>query len=218
MIKWLNLKKYSKKVRSVICIVNSTFFNKFDVEISYEKRQNIIGYVGALTINKGVLNLIKIVPILKIKLNEKLPKFIIIGDGPLLDDLKTEINESEIMKNVTFIGYLPYNVLHYYYNKMRILVLPSYTEGLPSVILEAMACGTPVLATPVGAIPDIIKEGETGFLLKTNEPKQMAEKIIEILDKHEVLEKVSAKAYKYVKENFSYEKTLEDWRKILSEL
>jgi glycosyltransferase involved in cell wall biosynthesis len=81
-----------------------------------------------------------------------------------------------------------------------------------------MACGTPVLSTPVGAIPDIINDDKTGFLLKSNDPKHIAEKIIELLNKSELLEKVSTNAYKYVRKNFSYEKTLESWRRIFSEL
>jgi glycosyltransferase involved in cell wall biosynthesis len=101
---------------------------------------------------------------------------------------------------------------------MKLLVLPSYTEGLPNIVLEAMACGTVVLATPVGAIPDIIKDGETGFLLKSNDPKHIAERILELLNKPELLDKVSINAYNYVRKNFSYEKTLDAWRKILSEL
>jgi glycosyltransferase involved in cell wall biosynthesis len=80
-----------------------------------------------------------------------------------------------------------------------------------------MACETPVLATPVGAIPDIIRDGETGFLLKSNDPKYIAEKIVDLLNKPELLEKVSKNAYKWVRENFSEEKTLESWRRILHE-
>jgi glycosyltransferase involved in cell wall biosynthesis len=101
---------------------------------------------------------------------------------------------------------------------MKLLVLPSFTEGLPNILLEAMACGTPVLATPVGAIKDIIKESETGFLLKSDDPIHIAERIIELLNNPELLEEVSIKAYNYVRENFSFEKTLDAWRKILSEL
>jgi glycosyltransferase involved in cell wall biosynthesis len=67
-------------------------------------------------------------------------------------------------------------------------------------------------------IPDVIKDGETGFLLKSNDPKHIADKIIELLSKPELLEKVSINAYDYVRENFSYEKTLESWRKIIREI
>jgi len=63
-----------------------------------------------------------------------------------------------------------------------------------------MACGTLVLATPVGAIPDVIKDNETGFLLKSNDPEHIAERIIELLNKPDLLEKVSVNAYNYVRE------------------
>jgi len=85
-------------------------------------------------------------------------------------------------------------------------------------MFEAMACGTPVLATQVGAIPDIIKDNETGFLLKSNDPKHITERTVGLLNKPELLEEVSINAYNYVRANFSYEKTLQIWRKILKEL
>jgi glycosyltransferase involved in cell wall biosynthesis len=50
---------------------------------------------------------------------------------------------------------------------LALLVIPSYTEGLPNIMLEAMACGTPMLASPVGAIEDVIKDEETGFILRS---------------------------------------------------
>jgi len=62
------------------------------------------------------------------------------------------------------------------------------------------------------------KDGETGFLLKSNDPKHISDKIIDLLNKPELLEKVSKNAYNYVRENFSYEKTLESWRKIIREI
>jgi glycosyltransferase involved in cell wall biosynthesis len=120
--------------------------------------------------------------------------------------------------NVIFTGYLPHRKVADYLNEMKLLVLPSYSEGLPHVVLEAMACGTPVLATPVGAIPDIIKDGETGFLLKSNDPNHIAERVVELLNKTELLERVSVNAYNFVRTNFSFEKTLESWKKIIDEV
>ena len=64
---------------------------------------------------------------------------------------------------------------------MKLLVMPSYYEGLPATVLEAMACGTPVLATGVGAIPDIVKEGETGFIIGDLSPERLADDIVRAL-------------------------------------
>jgi glycosyltransferase involved in cell wall biosynthesis len=119
-------------------------------------------------------------------------------------------------KFISITGWL--DNVELYLNEMKLLVLPSFTEGLPNILLEAMACGTPVLATPVGAIQDIIKNGETGFLLKSNDPHHIAEKVTELLNKSWLLEKVSINACHYVRENFSYERTLESWRRILQEI
>jgi len=98
---------------------------------------------------------------------------------------------------------------------MKLLVLPSYTEGLPKAVLEAMACGTPVLATTVGAIPDIIKDGETGFLLKNNSPDHIADRIIEILGDHTNLGYVQRKARALVVEKYTYDKAVKRYNNIL---
>jgi glycosyltransferase involved in cell wall biosynthesis len=218
MITWLSLEKYANKVRSAICIVDQKFFDRFIKNTNYIERGEIIGYVGSLVRSKGVLNLIRSIYLLKSKHKFRDIYLLVIGDGPLIEDLKVKIKEYGVSENVILKGYVQHHILPYYYNMTKLLVLPSYTEGLPSVILEAMACGTPVLATSVGAVPDIIKDGETGFLLKSNDPEHIARKIIELLNNPELLKKVSENAYNHVRENFSYEKTLESWRRILSEL
>jgi len=119
---------------------------------------------------------------------------------------------------VRLTGWISYADIQNFLNEFKLLVLPSYTEGLPNIMLEAMASGTPVLATQVGVIPDIIKDNENGFLLRSNGPKHITERIVELLNKPELLEKVSINAYNYARAKFSYEKTLQIWRKILKEL
>ena len=214
----LNLQKYANKVRSAIGRINRDFFNEFRVIKGYKKRKNLVGYVGNLAKGKGILNLFEGIRIIVNNFGDEAPHFLIIGGGELYSYLKNKLDMYKLSKHVLLAGRMPHKALPKYYNEMKLLILPSYTEGIPSVILEAMACGTPVLATPVGAIPDVIKDGETGFLLKSNDPKQIADKIIELLNKPELLEKVSKNAYNHVRENFSYEKILESWRKIIREI
>ena len=214
LVREANLARYQHK----IAIAHEHFvdFTKFAIKKKVDERSNLVGYIGRLSEEKGILNLIEAVPfVLKGKADTR---FIICGKGSLADRVQNLMKAEGVEAQVRLIGWVAHEDVPQYLNELKMLVLPSFTEGLPNVILEAMACGTPVLATPVGAIPDIIKDGKTGFLLKFNDPEHIADRIVELLGKPELLKKVSINAYNYVRENFSYEKTLEAWRKILSEL
>jgi len=76
----------------------------------------------------------------------------------------------------------------------------SKTEGQSIATLEAMACGLPVIVTPVGAIPDVIKDGINGFLVKSNQPKILAQKIISLLNDDALREKIGNAARKTIEE------------------
>ena len=218
MLSELGLRGHADKVHTAVGIINLDFFDEFKIVNDYKGRKNAVGYVGGLARSKGILNLFEGIRIIVNNLGDKAPHFLIIGGGELYSYLKNKLDTYKLSNHVFLTGHMPHKALPKYYNEMKLLILPSYTEGLPSVILEAMACGTLVLATPVGAVPDVIKDGETGFLLRSNDPKHIADKIIELLNKPELLEKVSINVYNYVRENFSYEKTLQAWRKILQEM
>jgi Glycosyltransferase len=91
------------------------------------------------------------------------------------------------------------------------------SEDAPGVngIIEAMACGTPVFATLVGAIPDVIKNGETGFLMENNSPKCIAANVIRALESSD-LEGVAQRARALVEREFTYERAVEGYRSILA--
>jgi glycosyltransferase involved in cell wall biosynthesis len=95
---------------------------------------------------------------------------------------------------------------------LRLLVLPSYTEGLPNIMLEAMACGTPVLATP-----DVIIDGKTGFIMENNSPECIAENVIRALNSPD-LERIAEERRQFVEENFSFESTVTRWKEVLEEI
>jgi glycosyltransferase involved in cell wall biosynthesis len=190
--------------------------NRFKVTKSLEKREFIIGYVGALTLQKGVAQLFSAISFIK----RPDVKLFIIGDGPLKDQLKTKIRNLSLEDRVLLLGSVPYCHLHHYLNEMRLLVLPSlYGEGLPNVILEAMACGTPVLATPVGGIPDVIRDDETGFILTSTEPFKIAKKINEILIKDDKeLQKIVNNALKLINTNYRLESAVKRYKLALKNL
>jgi len=191
-------------------------FTVFAMRKKIEERAKVVGYIGRLSEEKGVLNLIKAIPLVLKK--AKAVGFIVCGTGALSDEIKNIIKDEGLEAHVKLAGWVPHEDIPRYLNELKLVVLPSFTEGLPNILLESMACGTPVLATPVGAIPDVVVEGKTGFLLKSARPEHIAERVVELLGNPTLLERVSKEAYKHVREKFRYEKTLEIWRNILKEL
>jgi glycosyltransferase involved in cell wall biosynthesis len=178
------------------------------------ERKNIIGYIGRLTNEKGILNLLNAFLLLR---NKKIEvTLMIIGDGPLLSKI-TQFIETNNFQNKIFVkSWVPHKDLPLYYNQFKILVLPSFTEGLPNVVLEAMACGTPVLCNRVGAIPDIIDNEKNGFILKNNSPDTITDAICNIM-KLKDIENVTFNAREKIVNDFSEIAAENLWKKILSE-
>ena len=76
------------------------------------------------------------------------------------------IENNSFDERISYIGWVDHSNLEKHLNRLKLLVIPSYTETGPQIILEAIACGTPVLTTSVGLVPNIIEDGKTGFIIK----------------------------------------------------
>jgi glycosyltransferase involved in cell wall biosynthesis len=212
MIRKANLAKYRHKI--IIAHEHFVDFSKFTIKKTINERSNLVGYVGRLSEEKGILNLIDAMPLVLKKKAEI--QFMICGEGSLADQIGRKIKAGNLEAITKLIKWIPHDDVPRYLNEFKLLVLPSSTEGLPNILLEAMACGTPVLATPVGAIPDIIRDGQNGFLLMSNNPEHIADKTAKILNNSGLLEKVSTNAFEYVRQEFNEQKALESWRRILA--
>jgi glycosyltransferase involved in cell wall biosynthesis len=140
---------------------------------------------------KGIFELLDAVPIVIEKLKNS--KFVFIGDGKDLKKLKEKTKKMGIEENIVFTGYINGLEKINFFKKAHIFVLPSYSEGFPTVALEAMASGLPLIITPVGGIADFVKDLKHGFLLKTMPPssKEIAEKIIKLLENPNLVNKIS---------------------------
>lgn len=209
LIKEWGLEKYKNKI--TVSYEHFLDLANFKVMSEYNCRRKIIGYAGRLSIEKGVLNYLEAIKLI--------PEcvFVIIGDGNLRSEIRTYIDENRMGEKVKLSGWVPHDKLPDYLNELKLLILPSYTEGLPNILLEAMACGTPVLATKVGAIPDVIIDGETGFLLENNSPECIAETVLNIFNMPaDKLEKVSENARTLVKKNFTFEAAVKRWSKVFA--
>ncbi|MEI7828105.1 MAG: glycosyltransferase family 4 protein, partial [Euryarchaeota archaeon] len=204
------LRKYKQKV--VIAREHFLHFDQYRLKDDIERRDNIIGYIGRLKHEKGIMNLVKAIPEILRQKNDA--TFLIIGEGHLEDEIRTYLGGHGLHDKVTLVGWVPHEELPDYLTRLKLLVLPSYTEGLPNTMLEAMACGTPVLATSVGAIPDVLRDKETGFLIRDNSPQCLAKKIEEALTDPE-LKRIALNARNFVENRFQYETVVETWRDII---
>jgi glycosyltransferase involved in cell wall biosynthesis len=202
-----NMKKYESKIS--VAHQHILDFKKFQIIKAMPERERIIGYVGRLSKEKGIMNLVKSIPEV-VKKDEKV-KFLIIGNGNLEQEIHQYICKENLDSKVESIGWISHEDLPTYLNRMKLLVMPSYTEALPRVMLEAMSCGTPVLATEVGAIPDIISDKNTGFLIKNNTPESIARNIVKILN-YPNLESISKNARARIMKEFTFEIALEQYR------
>jgi glycosyltransferase involved in cell wall biosynthesis len=208
-----NLEKYRNK----ILISHNHYINneKFKVTTCFSDRPFLIGYIGRLSAEKGVQNFVRALPAI---LNDtKGLRVLIGGDGHLKNSIQSVLQEEKLTDYVDLPGWVSNENYPKYLNQLRLLVLSSYTEGLPYTILEAMTCGTPVLATPVGAIPDVIIDGKTGFIMEDNLPECIAENVSRAL-RSPNLDKIAENGRRFVEENFTFEKTTENWNRILNKL
>ncbi len=205
------------KYRNKLSIAHEHFidFNTFRTEKILAERDDLIGYIGRLSKEKGVTNFVKAIP--KVLEARKNARFLIVGQGPLRPDIEEFLSIQNLNDKVSLLSWIPHEEIPKYLNELRLIVLPSYTEGLANIVLEAMACGTPVLATPVGAVPDIIKDGETGFIMENNSPECIARNIIRALN-HPNPEQIAQNARALVENKFTYEKAVEGYRNILGSI
>ncbi len=190
-------------------------FNVFTVTTPLRDRSPLIGYIGRLSKEKGIQHFVQALP--AILGNRKDFRAIIGGDGALKEPIEASLQEEGVAPRVDLPGWISHDELPSYLNQLQLLVLPSYTEGLPNIILEAMACGTPVLATPVGAVPDIIVDGMTGFIMENNSPECIAENVIRALSSSD-LEQIAGAGRQFVEENFTFERTVENWKEVLQNI
>ena len=196
------LKEYHTISKEII-VVNNGVDTNFFIPGKNKKKGNYILYTGRLETRKGLIDFIESA---KYVCPESADiKFILTGKGTIKNYLERKINELGLKKNFYFAGFVDRGTLLEYYQNATIYVLPSYYEGLPTTLLEAMSCGIPLIATDVKGSSEVITDGETGLLVPPRDPKKLAEAILRLLDDEELRERISINARKYVVDNYDWE-------------
>lgn len=158
-------KTATKINQEVLHIPNGVNTKEFYPDVSKQILDilNII-FVGRLTEQKGVTFLIDAIQQIKdTKINCG-----IIGDGPLRESLEKETRESGLEGIIKFHGWVSREELRSYYQKADLFILPSYEEGMPNVVLEALASGLAIIATDIGGNDELVATGINGFLYKNH--------------------------------------------------
>lgn len=213
IIKEMNLEKYGTKI--VEECSRFVYYNQNKI-VKLEERKNLIGFIGRLRKEKGITEFIKAIPLILKERNDV--EFLIGGEGDMENWVENEIKKITENHNakIEFVGWIPREFIFNYLSTLKVLVLPTvHAEGLPTMILESMICGTPVLSTSVGAISDLVQKNRTGFVMENNSKETIAKGISEILD-YPYLDEVSERARKLVEDKYSYEAAVERYRKILN--
>lgn len=136
-------------------------------------------------------------------------RLILIGDGELRSELESLSDELGLHGSVRFLG--ARRNVEKILNEVDIFVLSSKTEGLPVAMLEAMAAGSIVVSTRVGAVPEVIRDGETGFLVDPEDPVALATRLKEVVLRLPELSHVSHAARKVIEERYSFDNTLSEY-------
>jgi len=184
--------------------------DEFRVQRPYADRNRVVGFLGRLDEEKGVRELSVVA--------KQLPDdttFRFVGDGDLREWLERELAGEIEAGRVELTGWVDHNKIPDALNDLELLILPSQpTEGLPTTILEALACGTPVYASPVSGVPDVIRDGETGFTIDSREPTALAAGIEGILARDD-LAAISENGRTLIEDEYSFEAACERYRGIL---
>lgn len=127
----------------------------------------------------------------------------IIGNGPLRKELETQIRRLNLEGTVRIVGARPHSEIPPWMNAADLFVLPSLSEGNPTVMFEALGVGLPFVGTTVGGVPEIITSEDYGLLCPPKDPECLAEKILIALEKDWDREKIRKYAEKFAWENIT---------------
>ncbi len=205
-------KDYGYKGHSAI-IPNGIDLKNFQIS-NFQKKQKTIITTSRLVIKNGVDILIEAIAVVK----EKVPdiKCLILGEGPEEASLKNLATELNISQNIKFLGTIGQEKIPRYLAESNIFVRPSRSEGLGISFLEAIAAGLPIIAPPVGGIPDIIEDGKTGLFCNPEDPKDLAEKIMNLLENEPLAKSIVENGQKMIKEKFLWEKISENYENLFN--
>jgi teichuronic acid biosynthesis glycosyltransferase TuaC len=182
-------------------------------QLGISLKEKVVIFVGHLLEDKGIFELMSAFIKLSVKYSDL--HLILVGDGPEYDTLNEMIYSNHLNKNVHLVKSKPYVEIPKWLSAADIFVLPTYSEGLPNVVPEAMACGLPVVATRVGGIPEAVVDGRTGILIDAKNIGQLQQAMKKMITDKEFRLAAGQNGLAYVRKMFDAEQNAEKLAKVL---
>ena len=176
--------------------------NKMREMLKIPKNKKIVLFVGRLSQRKGV-NLIY-------ECAKKMPSvlYILIGNGPIKENIS----------NCLFTGSRPHEEIPLWMAAADIFVLPSYSEGLPNVVMEALSTGVPAIVTNIPGNLELVRDGETGFIVPIGDVNAIREKISYLIENEDIVKKMGKEGRKDMVERYDRKKIIKKLKEIYEEL
>jgi glycosyltransferase involved in cell wall biosynthesis len=196
------LTEYGLEKNNVVVVGNGVDEKLFS-PIEHKNQGKYILYTGRLSYRKGLFDFIES----GILLCKKYPdiRFKLTGKGPLLEKLQSMVQESGYNDRFEFLGHVDKSELISLYQNATVFVLPSHYEGLPTTLLEAMACGAPVVVTAVSGNLDVIDSGKNGLQVPIKAPDKIADAVSLLLENDNLRCQLGNNARRTIEEKFTWD-------------
>jgi glycosyltransferase involved in cell wall biosynthesis len=183
------------------------------LNLGFSSDNVVIGFFGRLVKRKGIIQLLDMLP----EIEKRVPniKLLIIGGGPLESYVKNCISKSK-EGTIVYLGKKKAEEMPEYFQAIDIFAFPTYGEGLPIVVLEALSSGVPVVAFPSAGIPEVITSGREGFLVKSND--ECLEKIVFLANNKGIREEMGRRGNSLINKKFRWKHISEELLEIYKKL
>ena len=192
----------------VIVVGNGVDEKLFSPRRNRKPVEEYVLYTGVLRARKGLFDLIECAK--HVCETHPQTRFLICGRGSFFPRLQQRVLKMGLKKHVLFLGHVSRERLVQLYQNATIHVVPSHYEGLPTVLLEAMSCGIPVVATNVGGNSEVISSGVNGILIPPKSPENMAKAVSRLLDDQALRERMGGAARRTIEEHYTWDKIAEN--------
>ena len=205
------LEEYGLSANDITIVGNGVDEKRYFPTHNRKCSERYILYTGVLRARKGLFDLVECAKIVCERFSDI--RFVISGRGPFRSKMEKMVDGYGLKDRFVFLGYVSLDRLVKTYQDATVHIIPSHYEGLPTVLLEAMACGLPVVATDVGGNSEVIASGVNGFLVPAKQPKIMAETVSKLLDNETLREKIGAAARETIEKHYSWDRITDNFLK-----